>query len=164
MIPLIPVPCARTAAQRRLLTGKIVRHRAGSSRDTRVPLSLGNQSPPSAQAELPPAQLEMTAISLHLGRGGGVVPPGLALSGICCLPDTRANSCFAHGPQPQPASTAEPWEENSVSEPCGGGRVLDFRAKKTETGGDWEDVMKGHHDPLTLSLSRGGKRVQGPVG
>lgn len=80
-------------AQWRLLAEKIIRHRAGSSRDTRVPLSLGNQSQPCTQAELLPAQLEMTAVSLHLGRGGGVVSPGPALSGTCCLTDTRANSC-----------------------------------------------------------------------
>lgn len=147
-------------AQWRLLAEKIIRHRAGSSRDTRVPLSLGNQSQPCTQAELPPAQLEMTAVSLHLGRGGGVVSPGPALSGTCCLTDTRANSCVL------------PMDLNQHPQLSPGKKILhhspveeaEFWALEPETGGDWEDVVKGHRDLFTPSLSRSGKGVQGPAG
>lgn len=147
--PLLP-------AQWRLLTGKIVRHRARSSRDTRVPLSLGNQSQPSAQAKLPPAQLEMTAVSLHLGAGGGVVSPGSVLSGICCLPDIRANSCVL----PMDLNHSRALGRKFCT------RALwrrQFWALEPETGGDREDVMKGHHNLLTPSLSWHRKRIQGPV-
>lgn len=89
-----------------------------------------------------------------------MVSPGLALSGISdeiCLPDTRANSCVLpmdlnHSQHAQPSPGNKILHQRPVEE-------AEFWALEPETGGGWEDVMKGHHNLLTPSLSRGGKRV-----
>lgn len=54
---------------------------------------------------------------------------------------------------------------NQHPQPSPGKKILhqspmeeaEFWVLEPETGGDWEDVVKGHHDLLTLSLSRAGK-------
>lgn len=96
----------------------------------------------------------MTAVSLHLGGGGG----GVSAAHWDLLPSGYQSKqlCFAHGPQPHPSSGKKILQQSPVEE-------AEFWALEPETGGDREDVGKGHHNLLTPSLSRGGRRVQGPV-
>lgn len=75
---------------------------------------------------------------------------------------SRANSCvlsmdLSCSQHPQPSPGMKILHQSPVEE-------AEFWALKPETGGDWEGVVTGHHDLLTPSLSRGGKRVQEPVG